>query len=261
MWKGKKISVVFPTYNEKDSIRKVIDEFFETGYVDEIIVVNNNAAEGTIEEVEKTKAKQVFEERQGYGWAMRRGMEECIGDLIILSEPDGTFSGHDVLKLLLYSDDVDVVFGTRTAQQLAHYKSNMSRFIRVGNWFVAKLIEFLFLTNILTDVGCSMKLLSREAYESIKSHFTVGTSHFNPELMCLVILSKIPFIEIPVKYQERVGQSSVTGDMSVALFLGLRMILLILKYRIENLITNKYRMGIQVRLSKDINGRSEDGNS
>ena len=67
MWKNKKVSVVFPTYNEKESIRQVIEEFFATGYVDEIIVVNNNAAEGTKEEVEQTKAIQVFETRQGYG--------------------------------------------------------------------------------------------------------------------------------------------------------------------------------------------------
>ncbi|HOT52351.1 MAG TPA: glycosyltransferase, partial [Candidatus Hydrogenedentes bacterium] len=51
MWRGKKVSVVFPTYNEKDSIRAAIEEFFEDGLVDEIVVVNNNAAPGTDEEV------------------------------------------------------------------------------------------------------------------------------------------------------------------------------------------------------------------
>lgn len=242
MWKNKKVSVIFPTYNEKESIRRVIEEFFAAGLVDEIIVVNNNAAEGTKEEVEKTKAIQVFEKKQGYGHAMQRGMQESTGDLIILSEPDGTFSGDDVLKLLAYSDDVDVVFGSRTNPKLAHYKSNMGRFLRIGNWFTAKLIEFLFLTNILTDVGCSMKLISRGAYEKIKQHFTVGTSHFNPELMCLIIMCKINFIEIPVKYQEREGQSMVTGSKKVAFMLGLVMIFLILKYRFINFFTNKYRM-------------------
>ena len=51
MWKRKKVSVVLPTYNEKDSIRNSINDFFSSGYVDEIIVVNNNAAEGNSEEV------------------------------------------------------------------------------------------------------------------------------------------------------------------------------------------------------------------
>ena len=44
MWRGKRVSVVLPTYNEKDSIRRCIEEFEATGVVDEIIVVNNNAA-------------------------------------------------------------------------------------------------------------------------------------------------------------------------------------------------------------------------
>ena len=242
LWKNKKISVVLPTYNEKDSIRAVIDSFFSTGYVDEVIVVNNNAKEGTSEEVKKTKAIQIIETKQGYGNAMQRGMKESTGDLIILSEPDGTFYGSDALKLLAYSDDFEVVFGTRTAPKLIQFRANMGTFLRVGNWFVAKMIEFMFLTGVLTDVGCSMKLLSRKAYDAIKDHFTIGTSHFNVELMCLVILNKIDFIEIPVKYAERVGKSMVTGSKMVAFFLGLRMILLILSYRFASFFTNKYKV-------------------
>ena len=65
MWKGKKVSVIFPTYNEKDSIKDAINDFFKYGYVDEIVVVNNNAAAGTSEEVKKTRAIEVFEIRQG----------------------------------------------------------------------------------------------------------------------------------------------------------------------------------------------------
>ncbi len=43
MYKQKKVSVVIPTYNESQTIRKVIDDFFETGFVDEVVVVDNNA--------------------------------------------------------------------------------------------------------------------------------------------------------------------------------------------------------------------------
>ncbi len=51
MWRDQKVSVIFPTYNEKDSIREAIDDFFSCEHVDEIIVVNNNAADGTDEQV------------------------------------------------------------------------------------------------------------------------------------------------------------------------------------------------------------------
>ncbi len=102
MWNGKRISVIFPTYNEKDSIYQAIEDFFATGYVDEIVVVNNNAAPGTEEEVARTRAKQVFEKKQGYGAAIQRGLKEAdpSSDFLIVSEPDGTFDGRDVVKLL-----------------------------------------------------------------------------------------------------------------------------------------------------------------
>lgn len=72
MYNGKKVSVVFSTYNEKDSVRHFINELFKTNLVDEVIAVNNNAAKGTEEEINKTKAIQVFEKKQGYGWGYRQ---------------------------------------------------------------------------------------------------------------------------------------------------------------------------------------------
>ena len=47
MWNTKTVSVVFSTYRERASIRKEIEDFFATGVVDEIVVVNNNAEPGT----------------------------------------------------------------------------------------------------------------------------------------------------------------------------------------------------------------------
>ena len=47
MWNGKRVSVILMTYNERDSIRATIDGFLATGFVDEVLVVNNNAAPGT----------------------------------------------------------------------------------------------------------------------------------------------------------------------------------------------------------------------
>ncbi len=234
MWNGKKVSVIFPTYNEKDSIRQAIEDFFSSGYVDEIIVVNNNAAEGTDDEVNQTSARLVYETKQGYGNAIQKGLAEAEGELLIISEPDGTFSGHDVVKLLAYSDDVPVVFGTRTQRELVWEGANMGFFLKWGNWAVGKMMEFLFNTTLLTDVGCSMRLFHREAYEKIAPQFAVGGSAFGPHLMLLTILDGIPFIEIPVNYRKRVGQSSVTGSKFRAFLLGLEMIFMILRYRVRS---------------------------
>src|SRR6202035_2669438 len=107
MWNGKRVSVVLMTYAERDSIRAVIEDFYASGLVDEVLVVDNNAQEGTVEEVRKTRARIVYEPRQGYGHATRRGLMEASGGLIVLAEPDGTFLAQDILKLLVYSGECD----------------------------------------------------------------------------------------------------------------------------------------------------------
>lgn len=232
MWNGKKVSVIFPTYNEKDSIRAAIEDFLASGYVDEIVVVNNNAAAGTDEEVQQTSARLVYETAQGYGHAIWKGLAEATGDLLIISEPDGTFQGRDVIKLLAYSDDVPVVFGTRTAREFVWEGANMGIFLKWGNYAVGKLMEFLFNTTFLSDVGCTMRLVHRDAYETCRPYFSVGGSAFGPQMMMLLILKGFSFVEIPVNYGRRVGVSSVTGSKVKAFFLGSEMILMILKYRI-----------------------------
>lgn len=234
MWKEKKVSVVFPTYNEKDSIRAAIEDFFASGYVDEVVVVNNNAAAGTDDEVKQTNARLVYEIAQGYGHAIWKGLAEATGDILIIAEPDGTFSGHDVIKMLAYSDDVPVVFGTRTQREFVWEGANMGRFLKWGNWAVGKLVEFLFNTTLLTDVGCSMRLYRRETYEKIAPYFSIGGSAFGPQMLLIVILNGIHFIEIPVNYKKRVGESSVTGSKIKAFFLGMSMIGMILRYRLKS---------------------------
>jgi glycosyltransferase involved in cell wall biosynthesis len=224
--------LIFPTYNEKDSIFSAIQEVMaEEGVVDEIIVINNNAAPGTSEEVARTTAQEVHEPRQGYGAAIRRGFREATGDLIIVSEPDDTFRGRDVMKMLSYSDDFEVVYGTRTMKELIWHGANMGIFLKWGNYAVAKLMEVLFNTTTLTDVGCTLRCVRREALEDMEPYFTVDGSFFGPQMMVLSILMKMKIIQVPVNYTKRVGHSSVTGNKVVAFFLGLKMIRLILSYR------------------------------
>lgn len=234
MWNQQRVSVALPTYNEKESIRDCIDRFFQTGVVDEVIVCNNNAATGTSEEVSRTQAREVFEPRQGYGWSCRKALSEASGDLIILSEPDGSFEPADVFKLLAYSADFDLVLGSRTNRELIWTGANMGWFMKWGNWAVAKYIEFLFNTTTLTDVGCTMRLVKRPVLDRLLPTLSVGGSHFGPELTLRCIGERVRMIEVPLNYKRRVGQSMVTGNRWMALTLGLRMIGLVTIFRVRS---------------------------
>lgn len=233
MWKNKKVSVIMPAYNEEENIRNAVMEYSEISLVDEVVVVDNNSTDKTPDELKNTSARQIHEQKQGYGFALRRGLAEASGDLIIMVEPDGTFVANDVNKLLVYSDDFDMVCGTRTNREMIWKGANMRYFLMVGNWAVAKLLEFLFGTSKLTDCGCTLRLINRRALNKICAKLTVGSSHFLPEMVILSKINDVKFIEIPVNYRSRIGQSKITGNLKGTIKTGVNMILLIFYYRMK----------------------------
>jgi len=233
MWKDKTVSVVFPVYNEEEGIRQAIEDFFSVEWVDEIVVVDNNSTDRSAEIARATQARLVSESRQGYGFALRRGMQAASGALIVLAEPDGTFVAKDILKLLAYADDFDMVLGTRTTRELIWAEANMGIFLRLGNWVVAKLLEFLFNGPSLSDCGCTLRLIHADAARRLQDHLTVGGSHFLPEMVILGLLGRMRIIEVPINYRGRLGTSKITGTFKTAWRVGSRMIGVILNYRLR----------------------------
>jgi len=160
-------------------------------------------------------------------------LAEATGDFIIMAEPDNSFLGKDVQKLLVYADDFEVVFGTRTSKSLIWSRAKMEGFLRYGNTAVAKLLEYLHNGPCLTDVGCTMKLIKRESYEKIAHKLNIGDSRFSPHFMIVCIRSRLKCVEIPVNYRERIGESKITSNFWKSFKLGMRMILMIIKSRLE----------------------------
>ena len=232
MWNSKTISIVLPAYNEEKYIRPAVEDFLVDGIVDEVIVVDNNSRDRTAEEAMATRARVVRETAQGYGHALRRGLREANGDLVIMAEPDGTFVGRDVMKLLAYADDFEMVCGTRTTRELIWRQANMGWFLRWGNWIVAKMIQVLYGGPSLTDCGCTLRLTHRTALDRILGDLTVGGSHFLPEMVIVALKRGIRVIEVPVNYRGRIGDSKITGTLKGTLRTGFRMIALILRLRV-----------------------------
>ena len=231
MWNGKTVGVILPTYNEKDSIADIIRRFQALEPVDEILVVNNNAAAGTSAEVARTGAREVIETRQGYGAAIRRGLAEMDTDLICICEPDGTFNPEDLHKLLPFTVECGFVVGSRTVSNFIWDGANMGFILQWGNWAVAKLIEIVYNSSYLSDVGCTFRVLSRECVADISPKFTVDGSSFGLEMMLVALIRRSRLVQVPVNYHPRVGHSSVTGHLGKAIMLGGQMVGLVLRMR------------------------------
>ena len=234
MYKNKKISLILPSYNEEKGITKAINEFNETKIIDEIIAVDNNSTDQTALLIKKTNAKYFLERTQGYGSAIRRGLRESSGDLLVITEPDGSFTANDLQRMLSYTDQFDCVFGTRTSKDYIEEGAKMYFLLRIGNIVVAKLLSFLFPSNSFTDVGCTYKILSRKSYNLIEKKLKVIGSELSPEIMVQIILAKQSIKEIPVTYRERNGESKITKDFISTAILALRMIYLMIGLRIKS---------------------------
>jgi len=232
MYKDKTVTVVFPAYDEEDGIAHAVESFLALDPVDEVLVVDNNSRDRTAELAAAAGARVVSEPAQGYGNALRRGLAEATGDLVVTAEPDGTFVAQDVHKLLAYSDDVEFVLGTRTTREMIFAEANMGWFLRQGNWAVAKLLELLFNTPSLSDCGCTMRLIHRSALDRFADRFTVESSHFLPEMVILARQTGTSMVEVPVTYRSRNGVSKITGNLKGTIEVGVNMLALILAYRL-----------------------------
>jgi len=254
------LSVVIPAYNEGSAIADAVSAALQLDVHVEVVVVDGGSTDGTAEWARKAGARTLTAPSgraaclnagaaaaagdlllflhadtilpQGYGSAIQRGVAETLdADMVCICEPDGTFDPDDILKLLPFTADVDVVFGSRTVRIFILSGANMGLFLKWGNWAVAKLTELLFNTVYLSDVGCTYRVLTRDAIDQLRPEFRTTGSAFGYEMMLLTVEQRLPMVQVPVKYQPRVGESSVTGDKLKAFWLGLDMIKMCVRRR------------------------------
>jgi glycosyltransferase involved in cell wall biosynthesis len=231
----KTISFIIPVYNEEENIEQFINQLKKikiNKYKKEIIVIDNNSTDSSKNKILKTKIKYFSEKKIGYGYAIKKGLNLAKGDLLVTIEPDNTFEIKDVYKFLNYIDYFDCVFGTRTSKSTIGSHAKMGKFLRYGNIFVAKTMEYLFFGPTLSDVGCTFKMFKKNIYKKIRNKIFVNDSAFQAELMIRLIQLRCKIVEIPIFYNKRIGYSKITYNFISSFLLGIKMIFLIFKNRL-----------------------------
>lgn len=215
MFRDRTVSLVIPAHDEQETIQQVVAEFRQEPHLDEIVVVDNNCADRTTELAAAAGARVVAESRPGYGAALLAGMDAARGDILVLVEADGSFRARDVVKLLVYLDDADMVMGTRTTRQMVEQGANMRFLLRWGNVFMAKFLQLCWLRPSeprFTDVGCTFRALTRRTFERIRPRLSQTGPAFSPEMMCAALQERCRIIEVPVTYSRRMGGESKHSD-------------------------------------------------
>ncbi|HEV7241788.1 MAG TPA: glycosyltransferase family 2 protein [Thermoanaerobaculia bacterium] len=227
--KGLSISVVMPAYNESAGVRATVEDFINQPCVDEVIVVDNNSTDGTGEIAAAAGAKVIRELRQGYGFACRAGLAAARGDLVVLTESDNSFYADDLEIMLPYMPYFDIVKGARSNHHLITDDADWTYGLLLGNWFVAKYLQVLYLWKRSVDdasfreVGGTFRIIRREALDVILPLLTEGQSALLPDMVTIALRKNLRLLEIPVRYRRRLGESKITGNRFRAFLLALRM--------------------------------------
>lgn len=227
------VSVVVPAYNEEETISAVVADYRQIQEVDEVVVVDNNCRDRTAELAAAAGARVISESKPGYGAALRAGLDAASGELLVLTEADGSFRGADVPRLLAYvrtaegsepgadpmdpSNDVcaDLVMGSRTLPALIHPEANMHGLLRLGNVAFGWGLSLLWCWQgapRLTDVGCTARCLTKATWQAIAPGLKATGPAFAPEMICAALRAKRRVVEIPVPYLPRKGGESAHSD-------------------------------------------------
>ena len=234
-----KKSLIIPAYNESKTIGYVVKDFKK--YVSEIIVMDNESPDGTGEIAKNAGAKVISKKYKGYGDAIRQGLKEADGDILVITEADATFLANDITKLLEYLKDSDAVIGTRTHRDFIQNNANMDYLLRIGNYLYGKIISLLWWDRRvrLSDVGCTYRALWRSSYEDIKDRLESNGPEFSPEMIVELLNSYLRIIEIPLSYcRRKLGESKISKSKWHSFIVALRMMHLILRKRLRSWTNN-----------------------
>jgi glycosyltransferase involved in cell wall biosynthesis len=217
-----KLSVVMPVYNEKDTVREIIQRVRQIDLVDEIIIVDDGSKDGTREilhELSDLPDVKVIEHEvnQGKGAAVVTGIRAAQGDLLVVQDADLEYDPKDYVKLVqpLIEGRCDVVYGSRFAGP------------KIKNAIVINVManKFLtFMTNLLygsklTDMETCYKVFRREVVKDI--NIRARRFEFEPEFTAKILKRKVRLIEVPISFDPRgysEGKKITAWDGIVALW-------------------------------------------
>lgn len=223
------IKVIIPAFNEQDSIAKVIQDI--PAIVDEIIVVSNNSSDNTEENAKNAGATVLREQRKGYGFACLKGMDyienqDVKPDIIVFLDGDYSDYPEQLTELIhpIINDSIDFVIGARV--QRLREQGSMTPQQVFGNWLATFLMK-LFFGAKFTDLG-PFRAIKYDQLLALKMEDK--TYGWTVEMQLKALKQKLTYVEIPMKYRNRIGVSKVSGTVKGSVMAGIKILSWIFKY-------------------------------
>ncbi len=160
-----KVSLIIPTKNEANSIARTLSEV-PKGFIDEVVIVDGNSSDGTAAIVKGLGCKVIEGVGGGYGTAVRIGIKQSSGDVLVFMDADGSQDPKDIPRLLeKIKEGYDVAWGSRYLKGGGSADDTLLR--SFGNWFFTRLVWVLHGLKV-ADILYTFSAFKKEVLDQIK---------------------------------------------------------------------------------------------
>jgi glycosyltransferase involved in cell wall biosynthesis len=204
VYRDLRISVVIPCFNEEHGLRHVLTRM--PGYVDEVVVVDNNSTDETARVAQELGARVIFEGRKGYGNAYLTGLPAATGDIIATVDGDGTYPADMIAPIVddMLARRLDFVSASRfpLRDQGAMRARNV-----LGNKILTYAFRALYL-HWIADSQSGMWVFRRACLERL--HLTQPGMAFSEEIKIEALAARgVRFGEYHIHYSDRIGETKL----------------------------------------------------
>lgn len=231
----KRLTVIIPAYNEIATIKEIIKQVKAVKIPKEIIIVDDCSTDGTREFLKNLRDSQIktffHKENHGKSRALRTGIKEAKGDIIIIQDADLEYNPQDYYHLIkpIQEGGFKVVYGTRFPRQkghpsLLHPYQKLSNQFYFGNKILTTLANVIYKANITDEPTC-YKVFDAKVLKSI--NLRSERFEFCPEVTAKVRKKGHKIYELPISYNPR----SIEEGKKINWKDGVEAIWTLIKYR------------------------------
>ena len=202
-----KISLVIPCFNERSAIEQTIEEinFLLGKALHEVVIVDDGSFDGTYEILKSRKDIKLVRNpyNKGYGYSIKKGILASSGEIIAITDADGTYPIEQLLIMIKKLEDgYDMVIGRReNLKSFDPFVKKLSRFL------FKQVAQFVSGEKIL-DVNSGLRVFRKD----VISRYLINTSSgfsFSLSTTLIFILEGLSVYYYPIEYRPRLGKSKV----------------------------------------------------